>query len=250
MDTVTNEQLSKRERREQEQQERIKREQRERQKELLRRIGLWSAAICGLGILVWGLAKLGSSGAGTINNTTLAEPVTGEDWIRGNKNGTVTLVEYSDFQCPACRAAEPVVAELVQKYGDTIRVVYRHYPLNALHAHAEEAARAAEAAGRQGKFWEMHDMLFENQARWAAENNPETLFVTYAQQLALDTNKFLSDFDATEIRQKITAQQAGGDRAKITATPTFFLNGKGVNLQNFGDLVDMVGAAVEKTIQK
>lgn len=137
---------------------------------------------------------------------------------KGNRDG-VALVEFSDFQCPACKAFEPVVQEILQTYRDKLFLVYFHYPLPQ-HAMAEPAARAAEAAGLQRKFWEMHDLLFTNQNRLA-----EPLFFELAQQLKLNVNIFQTDYTSEAIREKVSRDRAYGQRLGIKATPTFFLAG-------------------------
>ena len=151
------------------------------------------------------------------------------DWIRGNEDGTITLVEYLDFQCPACGAYHPLVTQLYQEYGDRVRFVTRHFPISNIHQNAISSAKAAEAAGRQDKFWEMHDVLFENQGKWSNERNPEDLFVSYAKSIGLDKEKFLADYNDGSIDDKVDSDRNGASRAGVTGTPTFFLNGKKIN---------------------
>ncbi|MSU75406.1 MAG: hypothetical protein EXS55_02755, partial [Candidatus Magasanikbacteria bacterium] len=225
----------------------LKAEKQQRQKDLVKRIALWGGVAALLAAMLWGLAQLGTGGGGnsTVGGGALAEPVTGEDWIRGNKDGIVTVVEYSDLQCPACRAVQPAVQETLKQYGDKIRFVYRHYPLTAVHPNAPAAAQAAEAAGNQEKFWEMHDKLFNNQSSWSSLKNPLDTFVFYAEELGLNINQFKTDFASSGVADKIRLQALGGDRSGVNATPTFYLNGQKINLQNFADLVTMVGEAIK-----
>jgi protein-disulfide isomerase len=150
--------------------------------------------------------------------------VEANDHIQGNKNSKVVLVEYSDFQCPACKAYHPVVKTLMKKYKDQILFVYRHYPL-ASHKNGPRAAQAAEAASRQGKFWEMHDLLFKNQDAWATEKDPTEMFVEFAKELKIDTNKFKKDIDLDELKNRINSNHDSGNLYRIASTPTFFLNG-------------------------
>ena len=131
----------------------------------------------------------------------------------------VTVVEFSDFQCPACKAAEPVVVEILNKYKDKIRFVYRNYPLPS-HEFGQIAAQAAEAAALQNKFWEYHDKLFEKSPDLKKEN-----LLTIAKDLGLDLDKFTKDLDSDAVKQKVADDQADGNRAGVTATPTFFING-------------------------
>jgi protein-disulfide isomerase len=110
------------------------------------------------------LIIFGGSGTPDYSGGKTTVPPIAEEWVRGSATSTTILVEYSDFQCPACKAYEPLVEQMVAKYGDRVAFVYREFPLYQIHVNADAAARAAEAAGKQGKFWEMHDLLFANQA--------------------------------------------------------------------------------------
>ncbi len=143
--------------------------------------------------------------------------------------GTV-LIEYSDFQCPACGVYYPIIKALQQEFGESIVFVYRHFPLRQIHANADLAARSAEAAGKQGKFWEMHDMIFENQKDWASQSNAKKSMIEYAQSLNLDAERFKTDLDSKEVKEKVNNDYLSGIQAKVNAVPTFFLNG--TKLQN------------------
>lgn len=152
--------------------------------------------------------------------------------VLGAMDSKVTLVEFSDFQCPACKDAQPAVEAVINKYKDKIRFVYREYPLSS-HQYGMVAAQAAEAAGMQGKFWEMHNKLFENQPDpLKSETNdnfkPEKLR-EYAGQIGLDLNKFDKDYNSDAVRQKILDDQVDGNKAGIRGTPTFFINGVRLN---------------------
>ena len=138
----------------------------------------------------------------------------------GGHDAPVTLVEFSDFQCPYCRAAEPTVQAIRQKYGDKIRFVYMDFPLG-MHAHAMDASNAAQCAGDQGKFWQYHDALFADQSKLA----PDDLKAT-AARLGLDTKKFDACLDSQQHVQAIRAEQAEGSADGVSATPTFFVNGR------------------------
>ena len=159
----------------------------------------------------------------------LAVPVSAEDWSKGSPDAKLTIVEYSDLQCPACRSFYPVVQQLLENYGNDIRVVYRHFPLTSLHANAEIAAKAAEAAGKQGKFWEMHDVLFETQAMWSGQSNAKEIFVTYAESLSLNIDQFRTDVESADVEKAIEDDTAGGSASNIGGTPTFFINGKQID---------------------
>jgi protein-disulfide isomerase len=143
------------------------------------------------------------------------------DHIRGPRTAPVTLVEYGDFECPHCGQAHGVLNELLGQMGDEFRLVFRNFPLTQVHPHAERAAEAAEAAGAQGRFWEMHDALFENQD--ALED--ESLF-SYAQDLDLDLVAFERDVVGGVYTPRVREDFMSGVRSGVNGTPTFFINGQ------------------------
>lgn len=160
--------------------------------------------------------------------TTTADPakLVGERrHMIGSESAKVTIVEFADFQCPACGVAHPVVKQILAEYGDRVQYIYRHFPLPG-HKNARIAARAAEAAGAQGKFFEMHDMLFENQAEWSETNNPQEIFVGYAQALELDTAAFTEALDEDALSQAIQTDVNAGIELGVNSTPTFYINNK------------------------
>jgi protein-disulfide isomerase len=143
----------------------------------------------------------------------------------GPENAPVTLEEFGDFQCPPCgRLSEPI-NQLQKKHN--IRVIYREFPL-VMHAHAKEAAYAAEAAARQGKFWQMHDLLFREQAVWSKSEDARGLFQAYAGMLQLDLGRFKTDLDSPEVQQKVEADQKRGAAIGVKTTPTLFLNNEAI----------------------
>lgn len=148
---------------------------------------------------------------------------------QGEGTAGVTLVEYGDFQCPACGAYYPIVKEVKAKYGDQITFQFRHFPLSQIHPNAFAAHRAAEAAGLQGKFFEMHDLLYERQQAWSTANNPVDTFNTYAEELGLDMEKFRQDFSSAAVNATINADIKAGQDIGATSTPTFVLNGQKLN---------------------
>src|SRR3989338_2763343 len=152
----------------------------------------------------------------------------------GPENSQVTLIEFSDFQCPACKAAWPTVEALTKAYPNQLRFVYRHFPLPQ-HKFAKDAAYAAEAAGKQGKFWEMSNLLFENQESISPE-----LFPKLADELRLDLEQFKKDMESQEIKDKVEADLNDARTLGVNSTPTFYLNGTKVNLANFDDLKTQV----------
>jgi protein-disulfide isomerase len=180
------------------------------------------------------------------NRPTQPSPVSKEvsvlDQTLGPESAKILLVEYSDFQCPACSAYEPVLKQLLAKYPNDIQFVYRHFPLNQIHPNAYEAALAAEAAALQGKFWEMHDLLFETQASWSRLGAPFEHFKNLASQLNLNTEQFEADYSSSAVKDKVGADQASGLAAGIDSTPTFFLNGQPLavprSLEAFSTIID------------
>ena len=148
----------------------------------------------------------------------------------------VTIVEFGDYQCPACGAAHPIVKQILKDYGEQITFVFRNFPL-PMHNNAKISAEAAEAAGAQGKFWEMHDKLYETQNNWAESSKPLDLFVNYAQELGLDVDKFKEDIDGNKYSDRINKDKSDGNTLGVNSTPTFFINGeKLVGAPNFNTL--------------
>jgi protein-disulfide isomerase len=156
---------------------------------------------------------------------TLRPPVNERDQQSGNLESGLTLVEYGDYQCPYCRRAHPIVQRMLQEYGSELRFAFRHFPLQEIHAQAFAAALAAEAAGKQGKFWQMHDRLFENQEHFAEK----TLFLDLAEQLGLDIGQFIVDRKREDLTAKVEQDFKSGLYSGVNRTPTFFLNETKIN---------------------
>lgn len=138
----------------------------------------------------------------------------------------VTMEEYGDYQCPPCGLLHPELKKIEAEYGGNLRIVFRHLPLTKMHKNALEAAHAAEAAGRQNRFWEMHDRLYVNQKAWADEANARAMFIAYAGDLGLDVSRFTKDIDSREVDEKIAADTRQAEAQGITGTPTLVLDGK------------------------
>ncbi|MEK7635291.1 MAG: thioredoxin domain-containing protein [Patescibacteria group bacterium] len=152
--------------------------------------------------------------------------ISSSDNIEGKKDSKVVIVEYSDFQCPACRNYYLVMKELMVEFGDKVAFVYRYFPLTEIHANADIAARAAQAAGKQGKFWEMHNLLFEKQEEWANAKDPESLFESYVTLLGISIPQFKTDIASKEVADFVKSQRADAIKLKLQGTPSFFVNGK------------------------
>ena len=151
----------------------------------------------------------------------LAVPVTAADHILGASHAPVTLVEYGDFECPNCKQAAPVVKLLLERFAGRVRFVYRHFPMEEVHPHAFGAAVAAEAAAGQGKFWQMHDLLFGNQSHLKAQQ-----LRGYAEKLELEMARYDYETKDEVYWQRVREDMEGGNRSGVRATPTFFINGK------------------------
>lgn len=149
----------------------------------------------------------------------LRTPVSGQDHIQGNEQAGITLLEYGDYQCPFCGLAYPVVKRLQRHFGKDLRFSFRNFPLIQSHQHALLAAAAAEAAGNQERFWEMHDMLYENQDHLAAKD-----LAKYAASLQLDLKKFDEDIKSEALLNRVRADYMSGEMSGVEGTPTFFIN--------------------------
>jgi len=146
--------------------------------------------------------------------------------MRGRSDAPVLLEEYADFQCPPCGFFHPILKKLEGEYETQLRVAFHHFPIRNIHKHAAEAARAAEAAGLQGKFWQMHDLLFEKQKEWKDAPMARPVFLTYARTLGLNLEKFSQDIDSTAISNRVMNDEKAGSARGVTGTPTVFLNGR------------------------
>ncbi len=172
----------------------------------------------------------------------LAVPVSAVDHSLGPEHSPVTVVEYGDFECPVCKQAVPAVKLVLGRFGNRIRFVYRHFPVESAHPHAMQAAQAAEAAGGQGKFWQMHDLLFENQRHLKIANVRE-----YAQRLQLDMPRFIAEMDDEIYLQRVREHMQSGTQSRIRGTPGFFINGV-IQDVSFGmhSLMEGVAAALKR----
>ncbi|CAA9406444.1 MAG: hypothetical protein AVDCRST_MAG74-1971 [uncultured Pyrinomonadaceae bacterium] len=146
--------------------------------------------------------------------------------VLGAPSATVTVEEFADFQCPTCATVHTKMKELNSLYGGRIKFIYRNYPLTQMHKNAYEAASAAEAAGLQGKFWAMQDQLFTNQKTWSNSAEARKLFEEYANKIGLDIAKFQTDIVSVPVKTRIDADMSRGTALKITGTPSVFINGR------------------------
>ncbi len=161
------------------------------------------------------------------------------DHIYGNPSGKVLMVEYGDMQCPSCGALHPQLAPLTAYYKDSLTFVFRNFPLTSIHPNALAAATAVEAAGLQGKYWEMNDLLYNQQTSWSSSSSSQRTdaFKGYASTLGLNANKFFTDLSSNDVATKIKFDTALGQRLGVNATPTVYLQGK--------NILDATGKAVQ-----
>lgn len=190
--------------------------------------------------------EMSSKSDGKVEEITISKT----DHVRGAEDGKLTLVEFGDFQCPACGAYEPLIRQVVVDNKTILKVVFKHFPLVQIHQNALLAAKAAEAAGLQGKFWEMHDMLYDKQSEWSTGLNAHDFIITYATTLGLNTKKFSDDLNSKAIEEKIFAELKEGTKLGVQGTPTFFLNGKKLDspqsLEAFNKLILETAANLPK----
>ena len=195
---------------------------------------------------IFGIVKLASKSQ-TPDSDNLAisiSAINDDENIKGEKEAAATLIEYSDFQCPACGSYYPILKKVSENLGAKVRFAYRHFPLPQ-HKNAKLAATVAEAAGKQGKFWEMHDLIFQNQSDWSEEKNAAILFAKYAQDLGLDLARFQTDIASDEIKAKIENDYKSGVKAGVNSTPSFFLNGKKMdNPRNYDEFKNSIEQAL------
>ncbi|HEY4497806.1 MAG TPA: thioredoxin domain-containing protein [Candidatus Paceibacterota bacterium] len=213
---------------------------------IIKRIVRWGMVVLVFAVVVGGLIWIVQQPP-TDNSGRLVESGATLEHTKGPKGALVRLVEYSDFQCPACRSYYPMVKALREEFPSDLEIVYRHFPLERIHANANAAGRAAEAAGTQGKFWEMHDRIFERQDEWSKVPDPTNLFAEYATSLGLDENRFRADMISREANNKVQQDLDSGIDSRVNSTPTFFLNGEKIqnprNLDEFRALIQQSIAA-------
>ncbi len=199
------------------------------------------------GVIVIGMVAIfafaGGGGSTADNNS---ETVDQSKLVRPDSHkigaGSVQVVEFGDYQCPACAAAEPNVQKLKEEMGDKITFVYRNFPL-PIHKNAMPAAEAAEAAGAQGKYWEMHTKLFTTQTEWENLPNPVDKFAEYAKELGLDADRLKKEVEENKYVDFINQDKRDGDDVGVSATPTFYVNGKKAESFDYATLKGMIEEA-------
>lgn len=170
---------------------------------------------------------------------SLKPSVSATDHTQGNLTADLVIVEYGDYQCPYCGAAYPVLKELMKEFGSQVKFVFRNFPLSEMHQYARIAAIAAEAANLQGKFWEMHDAIYENQ-----RDLNENLLMRLAQELKLNMPEFEKDLESIKLAEKVDSDFESGVLSGVNGTPSFFVNGNKFN----GGAEDLIGLLRENTV--
>lgn len=170
------------------------------------------------------------------------------NYLAASTSAKITLVEFGDYQCPACIDYHPLVKQLLTEYAGQVNYVFRNFPLSQ-HANAPMSAYAAEAAGLQGKYWQMHDKLYESTGEWVASSDAKSVFIGYAGVLGLDVKKFTSDIDSSEVKKKVQSDMNDGSVINLSETPTFYL--EGVKIKNltgtYAGLKDVIASELSKT---
>ena len=177
-------------------------------------------------------------------STSSNEGVEIKSYVKGNPDATVKLVEYSDFQCPACAAFQPVVKTVLYEYGDQISFEYKHFPLSNIHPHALAVAMAVEAAGQQGKFYEFHDRVFETQSEWSGLAVINPTLISIAEELGLNVEQFKDQMRSSVLRDKVKSEFDEGRGLGVTGTPTFFLNGQKMQYDSYEAFLGQIADAV------
>jgi len=210
---------------------------------------IWGSVILGIIGLVVLLAMVGgepsSNGNGSEGTAELVDPVSLDEHIKGNPLAPITIVEYSDFQCSFCERAYPGIKQIAEEYPDDVRIIYRHFPLRQAHPQAQIAAQATEAAALQGKFWEMHDAIFNTSDQWS-NASAKNFFIQLAGSLGLDTEQFEKDITSSAVVDAVNEDLRTGARTGLTGTPTLFLNSK----QMSGNSYASIKAAVDTKLDE
>ncbi|MCD8484068.1 DsbA family protein [Candidatus Woesebacteria bacterium] len=198
----------------------------------MQNVKLLIATLVGTLVLIFGIGFFLSqdfSGA-TQEVSDQSQLVTETPHLKGaTESARFTLVEFSDFQCPACAATEPQIASILEEYPD-VAFVYRHYPLRTIHPNAESSAWASEAAAMQGKFWEMHDALFARQAEWSELTDASEYYLGLAVELGLDGEQFEDDYVGQAVKERVAEDLRAAEQLRLNSTPTFFLDGQKMSI--------------------
>ena len=213
--------------------------EKEQKQKLFKQIGIWLGVTAIIIISVFGLIKLADTGSSLVGEAVNVPKVTDKDITFGNKNSKAILIEYADFQCPACAYYHPILKQLLADFDGKILFVYRFYPIPS-HKNGMTSSQAAYSAHLQNKFWEMHDMIFENQKTWAESGDADKIFLSYAEKLKLDIQKYNNDYNTDLTKKFITDEASGGISIGVNSTPTFFLNNKQIKPKGYEEFKTLI----------
>lgn len=204
-----------------------------------RNIAFISVVVGTLLLLIGGVFLFTKSG-NTQRKSVNRDLLIGKNSYQSDASASATLVEFGDYQCPACGLYHPLIKQLLIDFKGKINFIFRNFPLSQ-HANAKISSYAVEAAGLQGKYWEMHNKVYETQNDWSASTDAKSIFVKYAEDLGLNPEKFLADIDSSLVKDKVTNDYNDGVAVGIDATPTFYLNGNKMDLfSNYEELKNVV----------
>ncbi len=238
--------LTKKEKKELRKQEWQQKAQSEKKKQLYKKIGIIVGVVLIVVVSIFGLVELANAPSSTSSGLTVPPP-SKNDISEGNPKAKVTLIEYADFQCPACGAYHPLVNQLLSDFNGKIFYVYRMFPLSNIHKNAIISAQAGYAAYKQGKFFQMDDLLYNGQNTWADVDDPRDTFISYAKELKLDINKFTNDMNSSEAQNYVADAENKATSEGINATPTFFVNGQQIqNPSNYDQFKQIIQNALNK----
>lgn len=232
--------MTKAERKQQRREEKRRAREQEASRKRVKRAGVWAAVAVGLAVIVGITFNLGTGSEKVVDGPVEGGQVKEGDWVAGKVDAAVVLVEYADFQCPACANYSQIVNKLKENFGDRVAFVYRHFPLKQIHKNGVAAAMAAEAAGRQGKFWEMHDLLYERQDEWSDSGEADKMFAEYAGMLSLDVPRWQVDSAADDLKEKINRSYQEAVGLGLNSTPSFILNGKMIEARSYEQFEQLI----------
>lgn len=213
----------------------------------VKKYGIWAGVVIAVALGILGLMWIVTTPTSAPTGQANIAPVSKRDITNGDQSAKVTLIEYADFQCPACAAYKPLVNQLLTDYKGKIYYVFRMFPLETPHPNAVISAQAAYAAYKQNAFLQMDDMLFTKQTEWATLSDPTTAFSDYAKLLKLDVDKFKTDMKSDEAKKYVKDSKNEALSEGINQTPTFFINGVQIqNPQSYDDFKKLIDKALAK----
>ena len=212
---------------------------------------VWIGILAVIFAALWGLIALVNGSNPSTDSTAQTRtpaPISNQDITLGATNSAkVTLIEYADFQCPACVIVANFIKRATIDFKGKLQIAYRFFPLTNSHQNSMTSAQAAFAAYKQGKFWEMNELLYQNQDTWATDNNAQEIFTGYAQKLNLNIDQFINDYTADSTKKFINSQEDEGMKINITSTPSLFINGELIqNPQNYEALKQVIQNEINK----